>query len=149
MSKEPRTTRSSESKASSGSTMYAALSYDDPKRAIEWLERAFGFKAKMVSRDEKGRIAHAELALDGAVVMLGAAQPERGWLSPRSLDGVNQTLYVAIDDPDQHYQTARAAGAEIVIELEDKDYGSREYSARDLEGHVWSFGTYRPGAYWE
>jgi uncharacterized glyoxalase superfamily protein PhnB len=53
---------------------------------------------------------------------------------------------VAVEDVDAHAERAKAAGAEIVRELNDTDYGSREYAARDLEGNVWSFGTYRPTA---
>jgi uncharacterized glyoxalase superfamily protein PhnB len=55
-------------------------------------------------------------------------------------------LYVVVDDPDAHHERAKAAGAEIVRELEDQDYGSRDYSARDPEGNLWSFGTYNPTA---
>jgi uncharacterized glyoxalase superfamily protein PhnB len=57
---------------------------------------------------------------------------------------VNQRVYVQVDDADAHYARAWAAGAEIVLELQDTSYGSREYTARDLEGHLWSFGTYAP-----
>ena len=53
-------------------------------------------------------------------------------------------LYLVVEDPDAHYQRAVAAGAEIVQPLEDADYGSRGYTARDPEGNLWSFGTYRP-----
>jgi uncharacterized glyoxalase superfamily protein PhnB len=53
-------------------------------------------------------------------------------------------LYVVIENPDPHHERAVAAGAEIVRPLEDTDYGSRDYSARDPEGNLWSFGTYRP-----
>ena len=56
------------------------------------------------------------------------------------ITGIN----IVVADPDAHYERARAAGAEIVRELTDEDYGSREYSARDLEGNLWSFGTYDP-----
>jgi uncharacterized glyoxalase superfamily protein PhnB len=56
------------------------------------------------------------------------------------------SIYIAVDDLDAHCERARAAGAEIVREPYDTDYGSRDYSARDLEGNVWSFGTYRPTA---
>lgn len=45
---------------------------------------------------------------------------------------------------DAHHDRAKAAGARIVRELQDTDYGSREYSARDFEGNLWSFGTYDP-----
>jgi len=54
-------------------------------------------------------------------------------------------VYVYVEDVDAHHARARAAGAEIVRPLQDTDYGSREYSVRDLEGHLWSFGTYHPG----
>jgi hypothetical protein len=57
-------------------------------------------------------------------------------------DPACQGVYAAVEDA--HYERAKAAGAEIVREIEDTDYGSREYTARDLESHMWSFGTYRP-----
>lgn len=64
---------------------------------------------------------------------------------PRELGPVNQGVYVIVDDGiDSHYERAHAAGAEIVRELHDTDYGSRNYVARDPEGNLWSFGTYRP-----
>ncbi|MGH7869666.1 MAG: VOC family protein, partial [Candidatus Dormibacteraceae bacterium] len=53
-------------------------------------------------------------------------------------------IYVIVEDPDAHYRQAKTAGAEIVQELTDQEYGSREYSTRDLEGNLWSFGTYDP-----
>jgi uncharacterized glyoxalase superfamily protein PhnB len=60
-----------------------------------------------------------------------------------------QTIFPAL-----RYRDAEAAlewleqafGAEIVRELEDMDYGPREYSVRDPEGVLWSFGTYSPDA---
>ena len=58
---------------------------------------------------------------------------------------MTQSVYVVVEDTDAHHARAKAAGAEIVRELQETDYGSREYSARDSEGHLWHFGTYRPG----
>jgi uncharacterized glyoxalase superfamily protein PhnB len=55
---------------------------------------------------------------------------------------------VRIDESDAHYVRAKAAGAQIIQELRDEDYGSRGYMAQDPEGHQWYFGTYRPGAHW-
>jgi uncharacterized glyoxalase superfamily protein PhnB len=69
---------------------------------------------------------------------------EFGMKSPGALGGINQCLYVTVEDPDAHYERAKAAGAKIVIEPFDTDYGARNYCARDLEGHLWTFGTYRP-----
>ena len=125
-------------------TVYPALSYDDAKGAIEWLKTAFGFEELMVVPGENGDIVHAELNLDGAVIMLGSSRKEMGWVSPKGLTAVNQTIYIALDDPDTHYARAKAAGAKITREPNNTDYGSREYGAIDPEGHHWSFGTYRP-----
>jgi uncharacterized glyoxalase superfamily protein PhnB len=55
-------------------------------------------------------------------------------------------VYVVIPDPDAHYERAVAAGAAIVREPVDQPYGSREYSVRDIDGNLWSFGTYDPYA---
>ncbi len=128
----------------SGAAIYPALSYQDAPAAIEWLEKAFGFQKLMEVPGENGTIVHAEMALGPAVVMLATSKPEMGWVSPRDLPAVNQTLYIAVDDVNAHYQRAKDAGAKIVRELNDTDYGSKEYGAIDLEGHHWSFGTYRP-----
>ena len=80
--------------------------------------------------------------------MLNTVRPTEGRVSPRSLDGVHELTIVQVDDPDAHFARAVAAGAEIVAEPEDAPHG-RGYTARDLEGHLWHFGTYRPGAHWE
>ncbi len=126
--------------------IYPVLSYRDAPAAIAWLERAFGFEKLMAMAGPDGSITHAELRLGAGVIMLGTVQEAQGWRSPRDLPAVNQTLYVYVADPDAHHAHAQAAGAEILRGPEDTDYGSREYSAKDLEGHHWSFGTYRPGA---
>jgi uncharacterized glyoxalase superfamily protein PhnB len=125
--------------------IFPALRYRDANSAIEWLGRAFGFTEKVVYRGEDGEVNHAELALDAGVVMLGESRPD-GWLGGGTPDARASTvsIYVVVADPDAHYERARAAGAEIVRELTDEDYGSREYSARDPEGNLWSFGTYDP-----
>lgn len=124
--------------------VYPALSYDDAKGAIDWLKEAFGFEELMVVPGEGDQVVHAELNLDGAVIMLGSSRKEMGWVSPKGLNAVNQTIYIGLDDPDAHYARAKAAGATITREPNDTDYGSREYGAIDPEGHHWSFGTYRP-----
>ena len=77
--------------------------------------------------------------------MLGSAREDIfGMKSPRKLGAISQSIYVAITGVDAHHHRAKEAGAEIVIELHDTDYGSRDYTARDPEGNVWSFGTYLP-----
>jgi uncharacterized glyoxalase superfamily protein PhnB len=131
----------------SDQTIFPALRYSDAPAAIEWLGRAFGFEPRMVVDGPNDTVAHAELAYDGAVIMLGTARPpEADDYSAAAPPPGSSALYLAVADPDAHHERAVAAGAEIVRALQDTDYGSREYSARDPEGNVWSFGTYRPGA---
>ena len=56
----------------------------------------------------------------------------------------SSSVYVVIDDPDALHDRAVAAGGEIVRELVDLDYGSRDFAVRDPEGNLWNFGTYAP-----
>lgn len=125
-----------------------ALYYRDAHAALEFLQRAFGFRCRLVVPDDKGGVAHAELTYRDSVVMLSSAKADKGWLSPLDMGGVNQTLAVIVEDPDAHYQIAREAGASIVRELADEVYGGRGYEVRDPENHAWYFGSYVPGAWW-
>ncbi|MET7377105.1 VOC family protein [Micromonospora arida] len=120
-------------------TIYPIFRYPDPRAAIDWLGAAFGFRVHAVHEAPDGTVAHAELVLDTGMIMLGA----RADAPPRPADD-DWSVYVAVPDVDAHCAQARAAGAEIIREPFDTDYGSRDYSARDLAGNVWSFGTYRP-----
>jgi uncharacterized glyoxalase superfamily protein PhnB len=123
---------------------YPALAYRNAPAAIRWLEKAFGFKTLMEVPGENNTIVHAEMSFGAGVIMLGSEKPHLGWSSPLGLPAVHQSIYVVVDDPDAHYARAKAAGADIVREPQNTDYGSREYGAKDLEGHHWSFGTYAP-----
>ena len=123
-------------------TAYPALRYHDARAAIDWLEHAFGFTAKEVHDGPEGTIVHAVLVAGDGVVML-STEPPGG--DPRWGDRAGRAwVYVVIADPDALHDRAVAAGAEIVMGLTDTDYGSRDFSARDPEGNLWSFGTYRP-----
>ena len=122
-------------------SMYPVLKYEDARAAIDFLERAFGFESHAVYDGEKGGVAHAELRLGGEFVMLGSTSEGQ----ERFNQGAGRTsVYVAVDDPDALCARAREAGAAIEQEPADQDYGSRDFTARDPEGNLWSFGTYRP-----
>lgn len=125
-----------------------AIRYHDAPAAIEWLARAFGLVPVAVHPDASGGVAHAELRVGSGWLMLSSARTGDDPLrmrTPRELGATTQCLCVVVDDPDAHHARAVAAGAEIVTPLEDKPYGGRDYCARDLEGHLWCFGTYAPG----
>ncbi|MGH7233613.1 MAG: VOC family protein [Nitrospiraceae bacterium] len=132
------------------STVIPAMRYHDAPAAIEWLCRAFGFERHLVVSGEKNTIAHAQLTFGNGMIMLGSAKDDEfGRLvkPPRDLGGMGtQSPYIIVDDADKHYARAVAAGAKIVLEIKDEDYGGRGYSCRDPEGHLWNFGTYDPWA---
>ena len=125
------------------------MRYEDAPAAIDWLCDAFGFERHLVVPGEAGSIAHAQLRLGEGMIMLGSrVQSEFDDLvrQPREAGGVTMSPYIVVPEIDAHYQRARAAGAEIVMEIADQPYGGRLYSARDPEGHLWHFGSYNP---WE
>ena len=120
-------------------SIYPTLRYADAKTAIRFLVDAFGFTEKALMENPDGTVAHAELAWpDGGLIMIGQRRAE-----PSPFDTGKVVTYLTLDDPDAHHATAVKAGAEIVHDPTDQDYGSREYAAKDPEGNVWSFGTYR------
>lgn len=125
--------------------IFPEIVYDDAGAAIGWLARAFGFTLGELIPGPDGTIAHAELHYGPGTIMVKSATREALWgTSPRKLGGTNQSVFVAVEDPDAHHQQAKAAGAEIIMEPTDMDFGARNYAARDPEGHVWGFGTYWP-----
>ncbi|GAB4166441.1 MAG: VOC family protein [Thalassobaculales bacterium] len=126
-------------------TIFPAIRYHDAAAAIAWLERAFGFRPHLVVPGPEGGIAHAELRLGDGLVMLGSDREDGFPLrSPRGDAKAGVCIYVVCDEPDALFARARAAGAEVVMAPRDSDHGSRDFVLRDPEGHLWSFGTYRP-----
>ncbi len=119
--------------------LMSALVYRDPRAAISWLERAFGFEVIMLIEDQAGGLAHCEMRLGDGVVMVGSEWTD-DHRSPQSLGGkTTQTLHIQIHtDIDAHAAAAREAGAEILMDPETQFYGDRTYRCRDLEGHIWT-----------
>ncbi|KWR90989.1 VOC family protein [Cupriavidus sp. IDO] len=119
----------------------AAIFYKDPLAALDWLERAFGFRRSMVITDDQGNLAHSEMRFGDSYLMVGSEWADYT-ASPASIGGKNtQSVHVHLQDGlDAHCERARAAGAVIMREPEDQFYGDRVYVASDLEGHVWTFG---------
>lgn len=127
--------------------MIPFIRYDDAPAAVRFLTDAFGFDQRLVVPGDDATIAHAELTHGTGMIMIGSTRDDAFRIrSAQDLGFTSQGVYVVVDDPDAHHDRAKAAGAEIVSELTDQDYGSREYVARDLEGNLWSFGTYDPFA---
>lgn len=126
-----------------------SFAYANAPKAIDFLCSAFGFTKHAVYEGDGGTIEHAQLKLGSSFIMLGSARPRPEWPShtPLELGGATGGVYVVLEsdaDVDALCERARAAGATIAREPASPEYGGRDYSARDTEGYLWSFGSYRP-----
>jgi len=123
------------------------MRYHDAPKMIEWLCECFGFSRHLVVEDGQDGIAHAQLVLGNAMVMLGSARDDAFGCHQKTataLGGNSQSAYIVVADVDLICTRARAAGAEIVMEPTDQSYGGRVFSCLDPEGQLWSFGSYNP-----
>ncbi|HMF64672.1 MAG TPA: VOC family protein [Edaphobacter sp.] len=131
------------------STVIPCLRYRDALAAIDWLVRAFGFEKQAVYMGPNDTVAHAQLTFGGGMIMLGSADNSSEYgqkiVQPDEINlRETQSPYLVVTDADAVYATAKAAGATIVIDIADMDYGGRAFTCRDLEGHLWNIGTYDP-----
>ncbi len=130
------------------STIMPALRYRDAAAAIEWLCKVLGFERRVVYPGPDDTIGHAELTLGGGMLMLGSQKDDehsQGFKSPEELGGVETGgTYVLVAEIESSYERAQSAGAKIIRPLQNTEYGSREFSVKDPEGHTWTLGTYDP-----
>jgi uncharacterized glyoxalase superfamily protein PhnB len=124
-------------------SIHPTLLYRDAGTAIDFLERAFGFETLARHDNPDGTVAHAELRLGDDIVMVGTGA-EGLQDVPDDFKAARVGVYLSVEDLEAHHERARDAGAKVTRKPENTDYGSREYSARDLEGLHWHFGTYVP-----
>ena len=132
-----------------GSTLIPSLRYRDANAAIDFLERAFGFVRHAVYPGENNTVGHAELRHGSGMIMLGSAtnlSPNaRFYATPEEIDGrVTSPLYIIVPDCNPVWESAKAAGAEVVMELQTMSYGGQSFTVRDPEGYLWSVGEYSP-----
>lgn len=129
-------------------TVIPCMRYRDAPAAIEWLCDTFGFVTQLVVPNEDGTIAHAQLSYGNGMIMLSSVfDTEYGRLirQPGDKDKtVTQSAYLVVNDADLVYGRALEAGAHILLDIKDEDYGGRGFTCRDPEGHLWSIGTYDP-----
>jgi uncharacterized glyoxalase superfamily protein PhnB len=131
-------------------TIIPVLRYRDAPAAIEWLCETFGFEKPLVVPNADGTVAHAQLRFGNGKIMLGsvvrnATEFDRHLRQPDEIGGGNtQSAYVVVTDADALYAKVKSVGAKIAMEMRDEDYGGRDFCCYDLEGHLWSFGTYDP-----
>ncbi len=134
---------------STQSTIMPTLRYRDAHAAIDWLCNVLGFAKHAVYPGPEGTVGHAELTLNGGMIMLGSHRDDeygKGFKTPAELGFETRSAYVVVKDADAVYARAQANGAPVVRPIQSTDYGSREFTVKDPEGHTWSVGTYDPWA---
>lgn len=124
--------------------IFPTLRFQDSARMLDWLKSAFGFAEQVVYRDGDA-IAHAELRLGASIIMIGQTKDDAyGRLVGNPESRRTDAIYIAVKDADAAHARAEAAGAVTEMAPHETDHGSREFTCRDPEGNLWSFGTYWP-----
>lgn len=130
------------------STVVPCLRYRDAPAAIRWLCDTFGFTPQLVVPNDDATVAHAQLTFGNGMIMLSSVfNTEFGRLMKQPIEVgqfVTQSTYLVVNDADHVYGRVLEAGAEVLLEIKDEDYGGRGFTCRDPEGHIWSIGTYDP-----
>ncbi len=132
------------------SSVIPCLRYREAPAAIDWLCDVFGFERHAVFPDAAGGIAHAQLVLDGGMLMLSSVPRDESPVDllqrqPDEVGGFEtECPYLVVSGVDAVYERARSAGAQIVMEIHDTDHGGRGFSCRDNEGHLWHVGSHDP-----
>lgn len=121
--------------------IFPMLAYNDAPAAIDFLCRAFGFTERERMKMPDGTIGHAEIVLNGNVVMLATTWKAGGMASPQDIPGMPSQLFCDVDDVDAHHRHSVEAGAIVIAAPEDQPYGMRMYRAMDPEGHRWLFAS--------
>lgn len=118
-----------------------SLIVHDAVAALAFYRDAFGATETLRLAYPDGRIAHAEIAIGGAPVMLADEHPDLGFVSPRTLGGSPVGLTVYVEDVDASFARAIAAGATVRRDISDEFYGDRSGQFTDPFGHVWTLST--------
>lgn len=113
----------------------------DPKKALDFYEKALG--AKIISKVEipQGQIAHAEFKVGDSIIMMAGDDPGMH-LSPQTGEYRSVSFMVYVPDVDVAAEKAMAAGMKMVKEVRDQFYGDRTGTFEDPFGHIWTLGTH-------
>lgn len=123
----------------SGPTIIPYLAVDDARSAIEFYRRVFGAEpvdGELFEMDD-GRIGHVTLAVGEARLYLSDEYPEMNVQGPKARGGTTVAIVIQVDDADDTYATAVAAGATAERPVENQ-HGARSGWFHDPWGHRWS-----------
>jgi len=111
-------------------------------KALDYYKMAFGANELMRFDGPNGKIAHAEIMIGNARVMVADESPEMGHKSPQSLGGSGTGLMLYVDDVDATFERAITGGGKVMKAVENQFYGDRSGSLTDPFGHVWTIATH-------
>lgn len=123
-------------------TVNAYLTVQDGPAAIVFYQKAFGMEVGFRLDAPSGKVGHAELRLGDSTIMLSDEMPGGVCRSPHALGGTTVTLFLYVPDVDQTFNRAVAAGARVVMPVEDMFWGDRFGSVTDPFGHNWGLATH-------
>ena len=118
------------------------LYIEDAAQAIDFYTKVLDAQERMRMPGPDGKVMHAELMINGGLVMLGEANPSMDMKSPKALGGASGGLFVYVRDVDATVKAARAAGAKTVGEVESMFWGDRTGRIVDPWGHHWTIATH-------
>lgn len=125
------------------STVIPVLRYKDAMAAIEWLCNVLGFERRLIVPGAGSTVLHAQLTFGNGMVMLGSFREGESEASPDA-GALDMGSCLIVNNADEVYEAAKAAGATITYEISDQQYGGRMFSCLDPERHSWHVGTYDP-----
>jgi MerR family transcriptional regulator, thiopeptide resistance regulator len=117
------------------------IACEDIGATHDFLVGSLGFSSAGLERESDGRVVHGEVRAGERRIWLHLTTVEHGLATPRTLGASGGGIVVLVDDVDAHFERARAAGATILSDPTDKEYGQREYGVVDPDGHSWWFAT--------
>jgi uncharacterized glyoxalase superfamily protein PhnB len=124
-------------------TVTPCIVCDEAGKAIEFYKQAFGAKQRVLMPGADGRVMHAEIQIGTSRVMLCDEMPAMGTRSPRSLGGSPASLFLYVKNVDAAFARATAAGASVVMPVQDMFWGDRYGKLKDPFGHEWQIATHK------
>ena len=119
------------------------LIVDGAAEAIRFYADAFGAEEVMrMPMGDSGKLAHAEIRIQGSHVMLADEFPEMGFLGPLKRGGATASLMIYLPEVDSAFARALAAGAKEERAPADQFWGDRMGTLVDPFGHRWTLSTH-------
>ena len=115
----------------------------DAARAIEFYKKAFGATEIMRMAEPSGKVTHAEIKIGNSPIMLADEFPEMGARSPQTIGGSPVSIFLYVENVDTLANQAIAAGAKVLMPVQDQFWGDRYGKLADPFGHVWDIATHK------